>query len=99
VTTASHCAVDVADRPGEPSTAVEPVAQRLGLHEEGERTLAVDLDDRDRRPVRVLQARVAADVDALEVAGADPVDDLEGGVAELAALGDVDDDPRDRGPA
>jgi hypothetical protein len=99
VTTASHCAGAVAGRPGEPSAGVEPFAQRLGLHEERERRLAVDLDDGDRRPVRILQARVAADVDALEVAGADPLDDLERGVAELTPLRDVDDDPRDRDPA
>jgi hypothetical protein len=75
--------------------------ERLGLDEEREDTLAVDLDDRQRGPVRRLQLGVAHDVDLLEVPGADAVDDLERRGAEMTALGDEDDDapPRDRDPA
>jgi hypothetical protein len=70
--------------------------ERLGLHEVRERALAVDLDDRDRIPVGRLQLGDAANVDALEVAGAHLIDDLERPLTEVAPLSAVDDDSRDR---
>jgi hypothetical protein len=69
------------------------------MDEVREGPLAVDLDDRDRGAVLGLELRVAADVDAREVACADLVDDGERRLAEVAALGVVDDDPTDRAPA
>jgi hypothetical protein len=46
-----------------------------------------------------LELGVAADVDAVVVPGADPLDDLERRLAEVAAGSGVDDDPTDRAPA
>jgi hypothetical protein len=73
--------------------------ERLRLDEVRESPLAVDLDDGDRGTIGSLELRVTADVDALEVAGTHPVDDLERSLAEVASLRAVDDDSRDRGPA
>jgi hypothetical protein len=100
VTAASHCARATLQPPGEPSAAAfQSLPQGFRLHEVGERPLSVDLDDGDRRTVGRLQLGDAADVDALEVAGTDLVDDLERTLAEVASLGAVDNDSRDRGPA
>jgi hypothetical protein len=71
-------------------------AERLGLHEVRERTLAVDLHDRKPLPVSGLELRIAADVDLLQLE-AEFVpraahDALRGG-AEVAPLGVVEDDP------
>jgi hypothetical protein len=70
-----------------------------GLHEVREGSLAVDLDDGDRRTVGRLQLGIAADVDALEVACTHLVDDLERPLAEVAPLRGVEHDSRDRGLA
>ena len=70
--------------------------QCVRLHEVRERPLAVDLDDGDRRPVGRFQLGDAADVDALEVAGTDLVDDLERTLAEVASLRGVENDSRDK---
>jgi hypothetical protein len=75
------------------------LAECFGLHEEREGPLAVDLDDGDRGTVGRLQLGDAADVDALEVAGAHLLDDLERALAEVAPLRAVENDSRDRGPA
>ena len=75
------------------------MAEGFGLHEVGERALAVDFDDRDRGTVGGLQLGDAADVDALEVAGAHLLDDLERPLAEVAPLRGKENDSRDRGPA
>ncbi len=84
----------------EPSAAgLQPLTECIGLDEERERPLAVDLDDRDRLPVARFEVGVAADVDALEVARADLLDDLEGALAEVTAVGDEQPDSRDRGLA
>jgi hypothetical protein len=100
VTTASHCAHPPVGPPGEPSAAaLQALPERLRLHEVREGSLAVDLDDGDRRSVGGLELRVAADVDALEVAGADLVDDLERSLAEVTPLRGEQNDLRDRGPA
>ena len=86
--------------PGEPSAApLQALPERLRLDEVREGPLAVDLDDGDRGTIGSLELRVTADVDALEVAGAHPVDDLERSLAEMAPLRAEDDDSRDRGPA
>jgi hypothetical protein len=85
----------------EPSAAAaQPLPQRLGLDVVREGALAVHLDDRDRLAIRRFEGGIPADVDALEVAGADLVDDLERALAEMAVRGVVDDDAAtDRGPA
>ena len=91
----------VAPRPRqEPSAAgFQPLPQRLRLDEVGEGALAVDLDDRDRLAVGGLELGDAGDVDPLEVAGADLLDDLERPLAEVAAVGEEERDSRDRAPA
>ena len=77
----------------EPSGGLrQPSPQRLGLHEVGERSLAVDLDDRNRLAIPLLELWLAADVDRLERAAADLSDHLERPRAEVAAVGVVDDD-------
>jgi hypothetical protein len=80
----------------EPSgTSLESPSQRVGLHEVGERTLAVDLDHGESAAVRGLELGVAVDLDPLEaVAAADLLDDLERALAEVAAGSRVDDDRR-----
>ena len=84
----------------EPSAArLQALPECFGLHEVREGALAVDLDDGDRGTVRGLQLGDAADVDALEVAGAHLLDDLERTLAEVAPLRAVENDSRDRGPA
>ena len=78
----------------EPSGGLrQPAPQRLGLHEVGERSLAVDLDDRNRLAIPLFELWLAADVDRLEGAATNLGDDLEGARAQVAALGVVDDDP------
>ena len=78
----------------EPSGGLrQPAPQRLGLHEVGERSLAVDLDDRNRLAIPLFELWLAADVDRLERAATDLGDDLERPRAEVAAVGVVDDDP------
>ena len=71
----------------------QPAPQRLGLHEVGERSLAVDLDDRNRLAISLFEPWIAADVDRLERVATDLGDDLERPSAEVAAVGVVDDDP------
>jgi hypothetical protein len=66
--------------------------QRVRLDEVRERPLPVDLDHRKRLAVGGLELGRAADVDPLEVAGANLVDDLERPLAEVAALCVVDPD-------
>ena len=84
----------------EPSAgSLQALPECFGLHEVREGALAVDLDDRDRSTVGGLQLGDAADVDALEVAGAHLLDDLERTLAEVASLRAVENDSRDRGPA
>jgi hypothetical protein len=68
------------------------------MDEVGERAVSVDLDNRNGLAVGGLECRVAADVDALEVARADVLDHLERALAEMAAVGDEQPDSRDRGP-
>ncbi len=84
----------------EPSAArLQALPECFWLHEVREGALAVDLDDGDRGTVGRLQLGDAADVDALEVAGAYLLDDLERTLAEVAPLRAVENDSRDRGPA
>ena len=78
---------------GEPSAGLQPPPQRRGLDEVREGTLAVDLDDGDRRPVGGLERGVAADVDTLEVARTHLLDDLEHALAQVTTRRVVDDDP------
>jgi hypothetical protein len=70
-------------------------AERIGLDEERERPLAVDLNDREPLAVAGLELRVAADIDLLqvepEVVPNGTHDTLRGG-AEVAPLGVVEDD-------
>jgi hypothetical protein len=100
VTAASHCAHASPRPPGEPSAAgLQSPPQGLRLDEVRERALAVDLDDRNRCPIGGLQLGIPADVDALEVAGRDVLDDLERPLAEVTPLRGVDDDSRDTAPA
>jgi hypothetical protein len=78
----------------EPSGGLrQPAPQRLGLDEVGERSLAVDLDDRNRLAIPLFELWLAADVDRFERAPTDLGDDLERSRAEVAAVGVVDDDP------
>ena len=72
------------------------MAKRFGLHEVRERALAVDLNDGDRLAIGRLELGVAADVDAREIARTYLVDDLERPLAEVATLGEVNRDSRDR---
>src|SRR4029434_5093676 len=57
-----------------------------------------DLPEGDRRAIGSLELGIAADVDTLEVARTHLVDHRERAFAEVATLGAVDDDSRDRGP-
>jgi hypothetical protein len=69
------------------------------LDEKREGALAVDLHDGDRRAIRSLELRIPADVNVFEVARAHLGHHLERAFAEMATLGAVDDDSRDRGHA
>ncbi len=77
----------------------EAAAEGGFVHVVGERPLAVDLDDGDRLAIGGLELGRSGDVDPLEVARTDLVDDLERRLAEVAAGSGVDDDPTDRAPA
>jgi hypothetical protein len=71
--------------------------KRLRLDVVGEAAPAVDLDDRDPLPVSRLQCRIAGDVDLpqLELGlPAEPGQHLPRPLAEVAALGGVEDDLR-----
>jgi hypothetical protein len=72
-------------------------AERVGLDEVRERALAVDLDDGEPLAVTGFQLRVAADVDLLELEldlGTNCLDRTTRGLAQVAALGVVEDDVR-----
>jgi hypothetical protein len=72
-------------------------AQRVGLDEVRERTLAVDLDDGKPLAVARLELRVAADVHFLELEAElvpGRLDDAPRGLAEVTAFGVVEDDAR-----
>jgi hypothetical protein len=74
-------------------------AQRIRLHEVGERPLAVDLDDRQPLAVARFELGMPADVDLLELEAEllpGGTNDPLRGRAEMAPLGVVDRDPRDR---
>jgi hypothetical protein len=79
---------------GEPSAACSDAgSKRLGVDEVRERSLAVDLDDRQELPVPQLELAVATDVDDLEIEvelGLDAAHDLEGALAQLAVGGAVE---------
>lgn len=80
----------------------EPPPERVLLHEVRERPFAVDLDDRQPLAVARLEDGVAADVDRLELEAelrAEGGQLRERPLAEMAALGVVDDDFRDRAPS
>ena len=78
----------------EPSGGLRQSApQRLGLDKVGERSLAVDLDDRNRLAIPRFELWLAADIDRFEVAATDLSDHLERPRAEVAAVRVVDDDP------
>ena len=80
--------------PEEPSANSSP--QRVRSDEEGERGLAVDLDDGDPLSIPRLEVGVAGDVDELELErmlAAHGFDYLERPLAEVTARGVVDDDP------
>ncbi len=69
------------------------------MHEELERVLAADLDDRDPLAVSALQLGVTRDVDLLEPErdiATDALEDAPGALAEMAALGRVEADERVR---
>ena len=71
------------------------LAQRIGLHEVRERTLAVDLDDGEPLAILRLELGVPADVHLIEVepeVGPRGLDDAPRSRAEMAALGVVEDD-------
>ena len=84
---------------GEPSAGLQPPPQRFRLHEESEGALTVDLHDGDRRAVGGLELGIATDVDTFEVTRTHLVDHLEHAFAEVATVGVVHDDSRDRAPA
>jgi hypothetical protein len=100
VTAASHSARAPFRPRREPSAAAfQALPQRFRLDEVREGPLAVDLDDGDRGTVGRLQLGDAADVDALEIAGAHLIDDSERALAEVAPVRTKDDDSRDTAPA
>jgi hypothetical protein len=68
------------------------------VHEELERLLAADLDDRDSLPVPALEPGVTGDVDLLELerdVATDALDDAPGALAEVAPLGRVEANERE----
>jgi hypothetical protein len=99
VTTRHIVPTDSRGRAEEPSAGLQAPPERLGLDEQRERALAVDLDDRDRGAVGRLQLLIPADVDALEVSCTDAVDDLERRLTEVAPVRVIDGNSRDRAPA
>ena len=77
------------------SSGPEPAAQRVRVHEERERLLAVDLDDRDALAIAALQVGIPGDIDLLEVerdVGADLLENPARALAEVAARGRVQTD-------
>jgi hypothetical protein len=71
-------------------------AKRTRVQEVDERSLSVDLDDRQPFAISRLQLGIAADVDLLQVEGniaPDLVDDRPGTFAEVTALRVVQRDP------
>jgi hypothetical protein len=74
--------------------------QAVGVHVVDERPLAVDLDDRQPLPIPSLEFRIPADVDFLELEPellAHASNRRERALAQVAALGVVDDDFRGYG--
>jgi hypothetical protein len=77
----------------------EPAPERLGLDVVGANTIAVDLDDRDQLAVPRLQLGVTVDQDRDELESELVAELGERGlspIAEVAAFGPVEDDPRRR---
>jgi hypothetical protein len=67
----------------------EPPAESIGRHEVHERTLAVDLDDREQLAVAGLELRVAVDQDLLELEAelvSELGDSLASALAKVAPL-------------
>jgi hypothetical protein len=84
------------DRPDNRQLA-HALAERVGIDEVRERSLAVDLDDGKVLAVTRLEHRVAVDLHHVELEAELRLrltDDLERRPTEPAALGAVDDDPR-----
>jgi hypothetical protein len=68
----------------------QALAERRRVHEPRERTLAVDLDDRDQLAIARLERRIAVDGNDLELerhVAPDLLGDFERGLAEVAAGG------------
>jgi hypothetical protein len=71
--------------------------ERLGLHVVRADSLAVDLDDRNQRTVARLQLRISVDPDLLDLEpqlGSELLEPRAGPLAEVAAVGSVEDDAR-----
>ena len=82
--------------------AAQAPPQTLGMHEIREGLLTLDEDDRNPLPVAPLEVRIAPDVDLLELERdfrANLLEDAARALAQMAPLGGVDTDPRDRAHA